>query len=46
LRDDLTYSVEKLEKKMTVERKPKAGYDFIFEEEVYESADAVNSAIS
>lgn len=37
--------MEKLEKKIQVERLPKAGYDFIFEEEIYESADAVNQAI-
>lgn len=30
---------------MTVDRLPKTGYDFIFEEEIYESADAVNHAI-
>jgi hypothetical protein len=34
-----------LEKKIHVDRQPKTGYDFIFEEEIYESADAVNHAI-
>lgn len=42
---DLTFTVEKLQKKITVERQPKAGFDHIFEEEIYESADAVNAAI-
>jgi hypothetical protein len=37
--------MEKLEKKMLVERLPKSGYDHIFEEEIYESAEAVNAAI-
>jgi hypothetical protein len=41
----MTFTVEKLEKKFTIDRKPKAGFDFIFEEEIYESADAVNGAI-
>ena len=45
VREDLSYSIEKLEKKFTVDRKPKHGYDSIFEEEIYESADAVNAAI-
>jgi hypothetical protein len=45
VKDDMTFSVEKLEKKFKVDRKPKAGYDFIFEEEIYESADAINAAI-
>lgn len=37
--------MEKLEKKIQVERQPKAGFDHIFEEEIFESADAVNAAI-
>lgn len=45
LKDDCTFTMEKLEKKITVDRLPKADYDYIFEEEIYESADAVNSAI-
>lgn len=45
LKDDCTYKLEKLEKKIQVDRQPKPGYDFIFEEEIYESADAVNQAI-
>lgn len=39
----MTY--EKLEKKITVDRKPKMGFDHIYEEEIYESSDAVNHAI-
>lgn len=45
LKDDCTYTIEKLERKVTVDRNPKQGYDHIFEEEIYESADAVNQAI-
>lgn len=45
LKSDLTYTVEKLQKKFTVDRHPKFGFSHIFEEEVYESADAVNAAI-
>lgn len=45
LKSDLTCNIEKLHKKIIVEREPKAGYDHIFEEEIYESADAVNAAI-
>lgn len=45
LKDDCTFTMEKLEKKITVERLPKPGFDHIFEEEIHESADAVNSAI-
>ena len=45
VKDDCTYSLEKLEKKISVERKPKPGFDHIFQEEIYESAEAVNSAI-
>jgi hypothetical protein len=37
--------MEKLDKKIQVERQPKAGFDHIFEEEIFESADAVNAAI-
>jgi hypothetical protein len=37
--------MEKLEKKIMVERLPRAGFDHIFEEEIYESAEAVNAAI-
>lgn len=45
LKDDLTYSLEKLEKKFKVERKPKVSSECIFQEEINESSDAVNSAI-
>lgn len=45
LKDDCTFTMEKLEKKITVERKPRQGFDHIFEEEIYQSADAVNAAI-
>ncbi|CDW73732.1 glucosamine--fructose-6-phosphate aminotransferase [Stylonychia lemnae] len=45
LKDDCTFTMEKLEKKISVERQPKSGFDHIFEEEIYESADAVNAAI-
>ena len=45
LKDDCTFTMEKLEKKIIVDRLPKAGFDHIFQEEIYESADAVNAAI-
>jgi len=45
LKDDLTLTYTKLEKNFTVDRLPKAGYESIFEEEIHESADAVNHAI-
>lgn len=45
IKDNLEFNLTKLEKKITVERKPKFGYDHIFEEEIHESADAVNHAI-
>lgn len=35
----------KLEKKMIVDRKPKGAFEHIFQEEVYEAAEAVNNAI-
>jgi hypothetical protein len=35
----------KMDKKITVDRLPRTGFDHIFEEEIYESADAVNHAI-
>jgi hypothetical protein len=37
--------MEKLEKKIIVDRKPKSGFEHIFQEEVFEAAEAVNSAI-
>ena len=45
IKDNLEYTLLKLEKKITVERKPKPGFDHIFEEEIHESADVVNHAI-
>lgn len=39
------YTMEKLEKRIIVERKPKGDYEHIFQEEIFESADAVNRAI-
>lgn len=45
LKDDCTITMEKLEKKMVVDRKPKGAFEHIFQEEVYEAAEAVNSAI-
>jgi hypothetical protein len=37
--------MEKLEKKIIVDRKPKGDFEHIFQEEIYEATDAVNSAI-
>lgn len=38
-------TMEKLEKKMIVDRKPKGAFEHIFQEEIFEAAEAVNSAI-
>lgn len=45
LKEDGTFSMEKLEKKIKVERKPKPGFDHIFQEEIYAATEAVNFAI-
>lgn len=45
LKDDCTITMEKLEKKIIVDRKPKSDFEHIFQEEIYEAADAVNNAI-
>lgn len=37
--------MEKLEKKIVVDRKPKLGFEHIFQEEIYEGVEAVNAAI-
>lgn len=37
--------MDKLEKKIKVDRKPKPGFDHIFEEEIHLSIDAVSAAI-
>lgn len=42
--DTLEYKYEKLEKKMKIERTPKAMFDHIMQEEIYESIDAVDFA--
>lgn len=45
LKDDCTYTMERLEKQIIVDRKPKGDFEHIFQEEIYEAADAVNNAI-
>lgn len=45
LKDDCTYTMEKLEKKIIVDRKPKSQFEHIFQEEIFEAAEAVNNAI-
>ena len=41
--DDCTIDMTPLEKRLEVSRKPKRGYNHIFEEEVFESVDAMSS---
>jgi glucosamine 6-phosphate synthetase-like amidotransferase/phosphosugar isomerase protein len=45
LKDDCSITMEKLEKKIVVDRKPKGQFEHIFQEEIFEAADAVNNAI-
>ena len=45
LSEDGKYTKEKLEKKIIVDRRPKGLFEHIFQEEVFEAADAVNNAI-
>lgn len=45
LKDDCTFTMEKLEKKIIVDRKPKGEFEHIFQEEIFEAAEAVNNAI-
>ena len=45
LKDDCTISMEKLEKKIKVEKRPSEGFTHIFEEEIFESVKAVNNCI-
>jgi len=45
LKDDCSYTMERLEKQIIVDRKPKGDFEHIFQEEIYEAADAVNNAI-
>ena len=41
--DDCSIESTVLEKRIAVSRKPKRGYSHIFEEEIYESIDAMSS---
>jgi glucosamine 6-phosphate synthetase-like amidotransferase/phosphosugar isomerase protein len=43
--DNCTVSKQLLAKKLSIERQPKRGFSHIFEEEIFESVDAVNQVI-
>lgn len=45
LKADLSLSMERLEKKIKVERRPSEGFAHIFEEEIFEAVKAVNNCI-
>jgi glucosamine 6-phosphate synthetase-like amidotransferase/phosphosugar isomerase protein len=44
VRDDCSYSMHKLEKKIEIRRNPKATFNHIMQEEIYESIDGVDLA--
>jgi glucosamine 6-phosphate synthetase-like amidotransferase/phosphosugar isomerase protein len=44
VKKDCTYIFEKLEKKITIQRNPKAKFDHLMHEEIYGAVDAVDQA--
>jgi hypothetical protein len=45
INDECLVSSEHLQKKMSVQRQPKKGFNHIVEEEIFESIDAINNVI-
>lgn len=42
INEDCEVTTELLQKKMTIQRQPKRGYNHIVEEEIFESVDSIN----